>query len=273
LTNKNAMLHSATAQAAAILLFSLVISPGHAQNSSGASLSDVEGYLDAAGLPDMLSILPPAPQWGSPRQLSDEGLNARALDLTGTPRFELAAKDADLTFPNAPKNFACALGVPIDETTTPTLYTLMHKTLVDAKRSTSAAKKTYDRGRPFVANGKETCTPADNAALSKNGSYPSGHTTIGWTWGLILAQVNPANANTILQRAMSFGDSRVICNVHWQSDVDAGRITGSAVFIHLVANEDFNADLEKARQEFAAATATTDLACPNMTASLKSWLD
>jgi acid phosphatase (class A) len=48
------------------------------------------------------------------------------------------------------------------------------------------------------------------------------------------------------------GISRVICNVHWQSDVDAGRMMGAAAVARLHADEDFLADLRKAKAEAKA---------------------
>jgi acid phosphatase (class A) len=41
----------------------------------------------------------------------------------------------------------------------------------------------------------------------------------------------------------------VICNVHWQCDVDAGRIMGTAAVARLHADEDFLADLVKVETE------------------------
>jgi membrane-associated phospholipid phosphatase len=35
------------------------------------------------------------------------------------------------------------------------------------------------------------CTPELDAALRKDGSYPSGHVAIGWGWALILAKSRP----------------------------------------------------------------------------------
>jgi len=46
-----------------------------------------------------------------------------------------------------------------------------------------------------------------------------------------------------------FGDNRVICNFHWQSDVDEARVLGAAVVARLHADPVFRADLEAARTE------------------------
>ncbi|EGN0484120.1 phosphatase PAP2 family protein, partial [Escherichia coli] len=85
----------------------------------------------------------------------------------------------------------------------------------------------------------------------RNGSYPSGHTSIGWATALVLSEINPARQDTILKRGYELGDSRVICGYHWQSDVDAARIVGSAIVATLHSNPVFQAQLQKAKDEFA----------------------
>ena len=71
---------------------------------------------------------------------------------------------------------------------------------------------------------------------------------------MILCEIVPDRTDVILARGYAFGQSRVICNVHWQSDVDAGRIMGAAAVARLHADEDFLADLEKAKTEAKAET-------------------
>jgi acid phosphatase (class A) len=43
----------------------------------------------------------------------------------------------------------------------------------------------------------------------------------------------------------------MVCNVHWQSDVNEGRFMGAATVARLHANPNFGADLEMARKEVA----------------------
>src|ERR1035437_3907945 len=77
----------------------------------------------------------------------------------------------------------------------------------------------------------------------------------GWAWALILSEIAPEQADAILARGRAFGQSRVICNVHWQSDVMEGRIMGAATVARLHADPTFRADLEAARKELAAVRA------------------
>ena len=91
--------------------------------------------------------------------------------------------------------------------------------------------------------------------LRNDGSYPSGHSAIGWAWALILAEAAPDRADAILARGRSFSQSRIVCNVHWLSDTEEGRMMGSAVVAKLHDNATFRADLDAARGEIAAARA------------------
>jgi acid phosphatase (class A) len=54
---------------------------------------------------------------------------------------------------------------------------------------------------------------------------------------------------------LAFGQSRIVCGVHWKSDVEAGRVVGAAVVARLHAEPVFAAQLAAARKEVAAARA------------------
>ena len=95
-----------------------------------------------------------------------------------------------------------------------------------------------------------TLYPADEPALRKNGSYPSGHTLLGWSSALLLSEINPDRADTILARGLMYGDSRIIVGAHWQSDVNAARLAASAAYARLHTSERFLEQMRLARQEF-----------------------
>ena len=211
----------------------------------------LQGYLDPKTLPNSLKLMPEAPVQGDAFQQLDDAVSQSYLALQGTPRWELAIKDADLSFPNAAKRFSCALGAPISEELTPHLYVLLRRTVADAGLATYTAKNHYQRVRPFMLNRKPVCTPADIEVLKKDGSHPSGHTAIGWAWALILAEIAPQHADRILARGRAFGESRIVCNVHWHSDVAEGRFMGASAVAVLHADAQFMADLEAAKKEVA----------------------
>jgi acid phosphatase (class A) len=229
------------------------------------------GYLSSDAVPDSLVLVPAPPAAGSAALAQDHAVMRAALALHGTPRFEQARHDADLDFPFAAGTFACALGTAIDAQRTPATYRLLRRTLVDAAMSTRAAKERHRRPRPFVENDAPTCTPEDEADLRGNGSYPSGHTAIGWIWALVLAQAAPDRTDALLARGRSFGESRLVCNVHWQSDILQGRFMGSGTFARLQSDPAFRADVAAAAKELAQVHAQgvpPDRDCAAETAAL-----
>ena len=213
------------------------------------------GYLPPEALPNSLALIPPPPAEGSAALALDEEVSRKALALRDTPRWELATEDANLKFPDAAGTFSCALGIPITEKGTPHLYMLLRRTLADAGLSTYTAKNNYQRKRAFMVNEKPICTPEDEEGLRKDGSYPSGHTAIGWAWALILTEIAPDRCDAILARGRAFGESRNICNVHWHSDVAEGRFMGAAAVAQLHSDPVFCAELEAAKAEYTAAIA------------------
>lgn len=213
------------------------------------------GYLQPEALPDSLALLPPPPAASSSALTLDEAVSRKVLALRGTSRWALATEDAGLRFPKAAGTFSCALGVPVTEQDTPHLYMLLRRTLTDAGLSTYTAKNTYLRKRPFMVNKEPTCTPDEEEQLRKDGSYPSGHAALGWAWALILTEIAPDRADAVLARGRAFGESRVICNVHWYSDVVEGRFMGAATVARLHADPAFQKELEAARAEYAAVRA------------------
>lgn len=229
------------------------------------------GYLKQADLPDSLLLLGAPPSKDSAAFARDEEARKAALAQSGTARWEIARRDADLRFPAPANNFSCAMGVRIDEQHTPRTYRLMQRVLTDAGLSTYGVKNKYDRTRPFALHDEGTCTPQDEEILRNDGSYPSGHTAAGWAWALVLAEINPQRANELLARGLAFGQSRVICNAHWQSDVDGGRVMGAATVSRLQSDAGFHADVDAARLELKnlkAAEGNTPMDCAAEAAAL-----
>lgn len=206
------------------------------------------GYL-GQDLPDSLRLVPAPPAENSAAFVQDQAVSRASQKLRGTTRYAQAAADADLSFPHAASAFTCALGVPITAERSPYLYQMMRRSMTDAALATYAAKDHYKRTRPFVHYNESTCTPDDEQMLRSDGSYPSGHTSIGWTWALILTELAPERADALLARGRSFGESRLVCNVHWQSDVLEGRAVAAGTVAKLHGDAAFKQDLAAAAAE------------------------
>ena len=248
-----------------------VVAPTSATQVGEFRQGMLNGYLAPKDLPDSLALLPVPPGASSAAQADDDAAFHELTKLQATARGAIAVHDADLSFPNAAEVFSCALGVPISEQATPNLNMLLQRTLTDAGLATSRAKEKYQRIRPFVVFNVTSCTPAEEAYLRTNGSYPSGHSSIGWVWALALTAIAPERADAILQRGRAYGQSRGICGVHWKSDIEAGRIIGAATFARLQTNPLFAAQLEAARTEVAkerSRGSAPAAACATETAAL-----
>lgn len=224
------------------------------------------GYLKPSELPNSLVLLGPPPESGSAALARDEEARRATIPLRGTERWKLAITDADLAFPQAADNFSCAMGIKINETQTPRLYAMMQKVLSDFGLSTYGVKNKYNRVRPFVVHEEATCRADQEAILRGDGSYPSGHTAAGWGWALVFSQINPERSNELFGRGLAYGQSRVICNAHWQSDVDAGRIMAAATVARLQTDPAFLADLKAAAAEVNAAKTTPSASMSNCAA-------
>ncbi len=209
-------------------------------------------FLQADEVANSLELLPAPPQPGSILWMNDEAQYQWGKLQRNTPRGDQAAADARVNGDGVPNAFSEAFGIRISKETTPEIYKLVLGMREDAgDLATRAAKNYYMRVRPFAFYHETTCNPEQQQELSTNGSYPSGHTAIGWATALILSEINIDRQNEILKRGYEMGQSRVICGYHFQSDVDAARLVSSAVVARLHANKNFMAQLEKAKTEFA----------------------
>jgi acid phosphatase (class A) len=210
------------------------------------------GYLKKGEGPDSGKLLPPPPAQGSKALSKDKAGEARALKLQNTKRWDLAKVDADIFVPNAIAVFSCAAGRVLGPNETPKTNALLRKAASDFGLSSYPAKGMYKRERPFMGNGKPVCTPDMEKVLRSDGSYPSGHAAIGYGWGMIMAELLPKKDGILLKRGAAFADSRRICNVHFLSDIAAGKALAKAVLEKLELNAEYNADVAAAKAELAA---------------------
>ena len=213
----------------------------------------LHGYLPLASLPNGLTLIPLPPEKNSAALNYDLDVNQSMLELRGSDRWDLAISDANLKFPHAANTFSCALGVDITEQTLPNLYSLLRRSATDAGLSTFMAKKKYQRARPFMTNKQTTCDPQREEHLRTSGSYPSGHSAIGWAWALILSEIDPERSDAILARGRVFAQSRAVCNVHWQSDIVYGSVIGAAAYSKLHSSDLFNSAIKAAKVEIMIA--------------------
>lgn len=238
---------------AAMVTFAATSCTGHRAapaNRARAQPTQFSGYryLSDQTMPNSLTLIPPPPAPGSAAMARDEAARRAALTLHRTPRYALAIKDADRSQAATNRAFECASGIKIDAKRTPVLYKLLAKTRVDVRAVTYRAKSRYRRLRPYVANRAMVCTPSEQLVWN-DGSYPSARGAVGWAYALVLAELDPPRTSMIMARGREFGQSRIVCDAEWQSDVDAGRTVAAAVVAQLQKVEAFRSDLATARRE------------------------
>lgn len=73
--------------------------------------------------------------------------------------------------------------------------------------------------------------------LTDSPSYPSGHTTYGYTESLILAILVPERYQAMIARAAEYGTNRIVVGAHYAMDVIGGRAVALHAVAHLLAND------------------------------------
>ncbi|HTI02656.1 MAG TPA: phosphatase PAP2 family protein [Acidisoma sp.] len=127
--------------------------------------------------------------------------------------------------------------------------------------------------------------PADNTVYNRgpimdlvnSPSFPSGHTTYGYTGAIILALLVPDRYQQMIARAAEYGNDRIILGAHYAMDVLGGRTLATYDMAHLLANDpayvgqkikgvsikDFRAAITMARSD---VTQVLQAACGNSVA-------
>ena len=214
-----------------------------------AFADDYSSYVSVDELPNAVNYLPAPPTTDSQKFFYDWAQYMWGKSLRDTPRGEMAKDDAVVDVGRLSKIYSEAMGIEISASKTPALYELIGRTIDTAINATRKAKKQYLRTRPYAQFHEPSLVPKNEAHHNPNSSYPSGHTSAGWSVALILAEIYPEAQDAILARGYEYGQSRVIAGFHYQSDVDAGRLVGSATVARLHADPEFMTALNKAKQE------------------------
>lgn len=212
---------------------------------------DTIPYFRIDSLPDAGFYLPAPPDTNSQLFIDDFQQWLWGKSMRHTPRGQQASWESQYGNERMCGIYSEALGFTVSKETTPAIYRLLSRGERTAAQAVRRAKAKYMRKRPFARMNEHVAGAFDNEEeLRGNGSYPSGHTSLGWTTALIMAQMAPELQDTILRRGWEYGESRVIVGAHWQSDVDAARLASSACVARIQASPEYRADLATARAEF-----------------------
>jgi PAP2 superfamily len=73
--------------------------------------------------------------------------------------------------------------------------------------------------------------------LTNSPSYPSGHTTYGYTGAILLAVLIPQRYAQMIARGAEYGNDRILMGSHYAMDVLGGRTLALYDMAHLLAND------------------------------------
>ena len=211
----------------------------------------VDAYFTTGEMPDMMKFLPAPPDSTSAAFLNDVSRYFWGKEMRkDEERAAQATRDAEYGLATIITEFEEAFGMKISQEETPEIYKVLLEGTATCDSICTLPKKAYMRRRPFMVFNEQTLTPDDEESLRKNGSYPSGHTLLGWSSALLMTEINPDRANEILARGYRYGENRLVVGAHWQSDTDAARLAASAAYAKLHTSERFLEQMKKAREEF-----------------------
>ena len=198
---------------------------------------------------DSMAIVAPPPLRGTAAFEAD---TQAALKEYAPSRMAQATQDTRINPDYFAKIYGAVLGQEISPERTPAIYALVARSIADYGLSTYDAKNHFKRTRPFVEFGLLTCSPYAEDYLCEDGVYPSGHTATGYGISLVLASIAPEHKDALIERGKDYAHSRVVCNVHYPCDLEAGMQVADVVLQTQLENEQFRVDLQAAQAECKA---------------------
>ena len=124
----------------------------------------------------------------------------------------------------------------------------------DESVNTAPAKQGFRRVRPY--NLDKTLHPVCTTKI-KNDSYPSGHSTTGYLMALTLIDMLPEKRDLILARADDYAHNRLVCGVHYPSDLQASKLLAYAIHAVMANTPQYRQELAAARVELRQALGLT----------------
>ena len=197
------------------------------------------------------SILPPPPSLDSvSNKLELDFMKNKIAKLSNAEK-DLAVKDAI----NENVNFFADTIPGFDINKLPKTKILFDKVKYNAGFESKLFKNHFTSKRPYQVDSEiHACVPPKPSNLDR--SYPSGHTTMGYAMGIVLANLIPSKSVEIMERTRLYGENRINCGAHYPFDVAGGQVLGTLVAVELLKNSEFKILLDAARDELVKAGLT-----------------
>lgn len=184
----------------------------------------------------------PAPPADDSAQTKAELKELLEIQATRTPEQEKAAvADAEENV----WRFADVMGPDFTAAKLPKTAALFDRVIATEDVVDDHAKKAFNRPRPYMLD--EQIHPL--LKKSKSGSWPSGHSTVGYLMATVLGDLVPEKRNALFARASVYAENRLVAGFHYRSDTVMSR-TGAALIAQKMAEQpDFQAEFDAAKTE------------------------
>jgi acid phosphatase (class A) len=188
---------------------------------------------------------PPAADSAAARRELDELL---VLQVRRT-QADVAAAQADRK--KDVSRFYAALGLdPAHPPDLPALQDFTDRAEAEIAPYVRVAKKKFRRLRPYEIEPKlQPCIDDVKGDLS----YPSGHSSYGYLMGDLLSEMVPERRTVLMKRAEEFARQRLVCGVHFPSDIEAGEHGANFLFDRMHQSAAYREDELAASKELRAA--------------------
>ncbi len=226
----------ATALVSCAAIFAQAPAAPHVQSAN-------TGYYTQSAPPDLSGIIPPPPAQNSDTTKAELAL-LHQIEQSRTPVQVAAAQDDDRHEDIFYLRTVMGKGFTPDKL--PLLTALSNRMESEGSAASHALKGEFKRPRPYQFD--STLHPVCETVAQPN-SYPSGHSIVGYLDAFILIRMVPEKSREILERADDYAHNRMVCGVHYPSDLAAGRDVAYILFGYLMAQPRFQNDLAAARAE------------------------
>ena len=159
--------------------------------------------------------------------------------------------DADIAAARADRKtevarFYGALGLGANPPRLPRVEKLAERVEDDVRIYVRATKYRFRRLRPYEVEPRiEPCIDDVQGDLS----YPSGHAAFAWAMAGVLSDLAPERRAALETRAEEFARQRMVCGVHFPSDLAAGKRAAQLLMHSLHGATEYQAELEEATKE------------------------
>ena len=181
--------------------------------------------------------MPPAADSAQTRRELDELLALQASRSSADVAAAQADRKTEIT------RFYGALGLDPRQHEFPRVEKLAQRVENDVRIYVRAVKDHFRRLRPYEIEPRlDPCIENVKGDLS----YPSGHAAFAWAMAEVLADLVPEKRSALEARAAEFARQRMVCGVHFPSDLAAGKQAAEWVMQGVRANMEYSIEAAEA---------------------------